>query len=269
MYSDIEGLLNSLNESGIDLLFIIDNSPLNSIEEEIRKHYSHFEYIHQSDNPGFGAAHNVGLKKAIALGSNYHFVINPDVLLESQTIGQMVDFMDSNPSIGMAMPQILNTDESIQFLPKLLPSPFSIIKRILNRRFKLFTSFIEKYELRNISPNIMYDTPVISGCFTLLRISSLKEVGLYDDRFFMYLEDWDLSRRMNAKYRTVYFPGASVIHGYESGSNKNFGLFKVHMRSYILYFRKWGWLFDEKRIAVNRKTLNQFKPNDTRITHSV
>ncbi|MDF2474921.1 MAG: wbbL 2 [Sphingobacterium sp.] len=258
-YSEIENLLIGLAGSDIDLLFIIDNSPSNAIERKIVDRHPHFEYIHQPNNPGFGAAHNIGFERAIAGGSKYHFVINPDVLLKDQTIKTMVLYMEDNPAIGMAMPKILNTDGSIQFLPKLLPSPFSIVKRMLNRRFNLFSSFVEQYELRRVSTDIIYDTAVVSGCFTLFRISSLKEVGLYDDRFFMYLEDWDLSRRMNEKYRTVYFPKVSIIHGYASGSNKNFRLFKVHLRSYKRYFKKWGWFFDKKREEVNRRTLQQFK----------
>lgn len=258
-YSEIKDLLQGLDTPDIEVLFIIDNSPSNSVEHEIRDHHSRIEYIHQPSNPGFGAAHNIGIRKAMAMGSKYHFVVNPDVLLLDNTISLMVGFMEDNPDVGMAMPQILNPDGTIQFLPKLLPNPLTFLKRILYRKFDVFLASVEKYELRNVSPQLVYDTPVLSGCFTLLRISTLEEVGLYDDRFFMYLEDWDLSRRMNMKYRTVYFSKTSVIHGYAAGSSKNFNLFKVHVRSIRTYFGKWGWFFDKERVAANRRTLQQFK----------
>jgi GT2 family glycosyltransferase len=179
--------------------------------------------------------------------------------LKDDVILKLVDFLKNNPKVGMVMPQILNTDGTIQYLPKLLPSPMSFYKRILYRKFKLFNSFAAKFELRDVPPDSIYDTPVISGCFTLFRISALQEIGLYDDRFFMYLEDWDISRRMNAKYRTVYYPEASIVHGYAAGSSKNYGLFKVHIRSIRAYFDKWGWFFDQERSRVNKKTLKQFK----------
>ncbi|WP_343563127.1 glycosyltransferase [Sphingobacterium sp.] len=258
-YSEIKELLKRMDGPDIDVLLIIDNSPLNSIEKEIRDFHPRFEYIHQPSNPGFGAAHNIGIKRAITMGSKYHFVVNPDVLLLDDTINAMVDFMETNPDVGMAMPQILNPDGTIQFLPKLLPDPLIFLKRILYRKFNIFLSSVEKYELRNVSPHLIYDTPVLSGCFTLLRTSTLDEVGLYDDRFFMYLEDWDLSRRMNRKYRTVYFSKTSIIHGYAAGSSKNFNLFKVHIRSIRTYFGKWGWFIDKERVAANRRTLQQFK----------
>ena len=52
---------------------------------------------------------------------------------------------------------------------------------------------------------------MISGCFTLFSVEKLKEIGLYDDHYFMYFEDWDISRRMHLKYKTVYFPEVSVV----------------------------------------------------------
>lgn len=258
-YAEIKSLLLDVDQSEINVLFIIDNSPIDTFKEEIRKNYPTIEYIHHPANPGFGAAHNIAIRKAIAMGSSYHFVVNPDILLREKTVESMVDFMEKNSDVGMAMPQVLNPDETIQYLPKLLPTPISFFKRILYRKFGFFSSFISKFELRFVSPSLVYDTPIISGCFTLFRVSALKEIGLYDDRFFMYLEDWDISRRMNAKYRTVYFPKASVVHGYAAGSSKSFRLFKVHLRSIRLYFGKWGWLFDKKRVNINRCTLDQFR----------
>ncbi|WP_411972727.1 glycosyltransferase [Sphingobacterium sp. Lzh-3] len=258
-YAEIESLLNGLNQSGINNLFIVDNSPFNTIEKEIIGNHPNIQYIHQAHNPGFGAAHNIAFKKAMSIGSQYHFVVNPDVLLKDNVVFSLVDFLKNNPEVGMVMPQILNTDGTIQYLPKFLPSPISFYKRILYRKFKLFSSFVAKYELRNVAPDLTYDTPVISGCFTLFRVSALQEIGLYDDRFFMYLEDWDISRRMNAKYRTVYYPKAAIVHGYAAGSSKSYGLFKVHVRSIRAYFGKWGWFFDSERARLNERTRKQFK----------
>jgi GT2 family glycosyltransferase len=89
-------------------------------------------------------------------------------------------------------------------------------------------------------------------------MSAVKEVGVYDDRFFMYFEDWDISRRMHLKYKTIYFPKVSIVHGYESGANKDQRLFKIFVKSAIHYFNKWGWFFDSERNKINKKTLQQF-----------
>jgi hypothetical protein len=82
---------------------------------------------------------------------------------------------------------------------------------------------------------------------------------MYDDAYFMYFEDWDLSRRIHSRYKTIYFPKVSVYHGYESGANKSSKLFKIFVNSAITYFNKWGWLFDSEREKINNDALSQFK----------
>ena len=89
-------------------------------------------------------------------------------------------------------------------------------------------------------------------------MEAIQEVGMYDDKFFMYFEDWDLSRRMHKKYKTIYFPQVSVYHGYKSGANKSGKLFKIFIKSAITYFNKWGWFFDSERNKVNNAALSQF-----------
>ena len=169
----------------------------------------------------------------------------------------MVDYMVNNVNVGMIMPQVLNYDDTVQYLPKLLPTPFGILIRKLNLPFRYFFKYINKYELRSTSNNIVYNIPIISGCFSLIRINAIKEVGFYDDKFFMYFEDWDLSRRINQKYKTLYYPLVSVYHGYDSGANKSFKLFKIYVKSAVYYFNKWGWFFDDNREQINKKTLSQ------------
>lgn len=238
-------------------LFLIDNSPT----DELKNIYldSRVEYLHNPSNPGFGAAHNIAIKKVINNGFNYHFVVNPDVYFNEDVITPMVSYMEKNPKLGMLMPQILNDDGTIQNLPKLLPSPFSVLMRKLKKPKKMYDKFINEYELRFVNKDLIYDAPVLSGCFTLLNLRAIKEVGMYDDSFFMYFEDWDLSRRMHQKYQTTYFPLVSVFHSYESGANKSLRLFKIFVKSARIYFNKWGWFFDADRKKINKRALDQFK----------
>ncbi|WP_330441901.1 glycosyltransferase family 2 protein [Flavobacterium sp. C4GT6] len=246
-----------INSEIISKLYLIDNSPtykLRNISNDPR-----IEYIHNPSNPGFGAAHNMAINKSINEGVDFHFVINPDVSFDSNVIQEMVNYMKLNEDVGMMMPQILNFDGTVQNLPKLLPTPFSILMRKLKRPKFIYDSFINRYELRNVPEDLIYEAPILSGCFTLFNLKALKKVGGYDDKFFMYFEDWDLSRRMNKSFKTVYFPKVFVYHGYESGANKHRLLFKIFIKSAIYYFNKWGWFFDKERELVNKKTLNQFK----------
>ena len=252
-----EAINSFLNTDLIVKLYLVDNSPTDELK--ILVTHSRIEYIHNPTNPGFGASHNVAVQKAILSGSKYHFIVNPDIYFEGDVITPMVGYMANDPTIGMMMPQILNKDGSIQNLPKLLPSPFSILKRKIKRPVVIYHKFINEYELREVPQDLIYNAPILSGCFTLLNLDAVKKVGMYDDAFFMYFEDWDLSRRMHQYYKTIYFPKVSVVHEYESGANKSSKLFKIFVNSAITYFNKWGWFFDSERKKINKEALSQFK----------
>jgi len=240
------------------VVYLIDNSPSDELQE-LTNLSSNIKYIHNPSNPGFGAAHNIAIEKAIKEDSKYHFIINPDIHFDEDVIASMVNYMYDNEGVGMMMPQVLNGDDTVQNLPKLLPKPSHILWRKLKKPKKAYDSFINNYELRFVPKDMVYNAPVLSGCFTLLNLEAIKEIGMYDDRYFMYFEDWDLSRRMHQKYKTIYFPKVSVYHGYESGANKNRKLFMIFIKSAFVYFNKWGWFFDKQRERINREALTQFK----------
>jgi hypothetical protein len=254
-FSKLNNLLNSILDSGkIGQLYLIDNCPVDSYLFKIND--DRIIYIKNSTNIGFGSAHNIALKLAIDNASTLHFIVNPDIHLKSNVIVDLINSMYTNEEIGLMMPNILNKDGSLQHLPKLLPSPFSLLVRKLNYIFPIFTKYIAKYELRNLPENKIVDIPIVSGCFSILRIDSIKEVGLFDERFFLYFEDWDLSRRISQRYRTVINTSVYVVHEYNSGANRNIKLFFIFLNSAIIYFRKWGFLFDSYRTKINKSTLN-------------
>lgn len=254
----VQDAIKSLfKKNGISTLFLVDNSPTSELS--ILATDSRIEYLHNPANPGFGASHNMAIDLALERGSMYHFIVNPDISFDEDTVIPMVDYMDKDSTIGMMMPRVLNEDGTIQNLPKLLPSPFSIIWRKIKMPSGAYQRFINTYELRYVPKDFIYNAPVLSGCFTLLNLDAIKKVGMYDDAFFMYFEDWDLSRRMHQYYKTLYFPAVSVIHKYESGANKSGKLFKIFVKSAITYFNKWGWFFDRQRDDFNKNALVQFK----------
>ncbi|MCQ9637249.1 glycosyltransferase [Chryseobacterium sp. WG23] len=257
--NDLSKLFDSFIKIKTDFrVIIIDNSKSDSLKIFF-KEFDFVDYIHNPLNPGFGASHNIAITKSINDNIKYHFIVNPDVYFEEDAVTKMVDFVKNHSDIGMMMPQILNLDGTVQNLPKLLPSPFSVLLRKLRKPNFIYEPFINKYELRQVDKNTIYEAPILSGCFTLLNIEAIEDVGMYDDVFFMYFEDWDLSRRVHTKFKTIYYPLTAVYHGYESGANKNKHLFKIFVKSCIYYFNKWGWFFDKERRKINDKTLKQFK----------
>src|SRR5260370_33552932 len=99
--------------------------------------------------------------------------------------------------------------------------------------------------------------PVLSGCFMLLRTEVFEKVGLFDERYFMYLEDVDFCRRIHRAFDVVYYPQVSVFHEYAKGSYRDWKLLQYHVRSAWAYFSKWGWFVDRERDSINAKALSQ------------
>ena len=241
-------------------LFLVDNSPsseLKSIVDDLR-----VEYIHNPSNPGFGAAHNIILKKSIELGVQYHLVFNPDVYFESGTLEKILKYMEENPNIGNLMPKVFYPDGTVQYLCKLLPTPYDWIGRRFNPFKKLVELRNEKYELRFTGYNKIQEVPYLSGCFMFLNINAIKEVGFFDENIFMYGEETDLCRRIIAKkFKTIFYPEASIVHEFEKGSHKSIWLTWIGIKSAIYYFNKWGWFFDYERDSINRTTLQKLTEN--------
>lgn len=238
------------------VLYLIDNSATNKFQNVINEKFNSDKivYIFNNKNIGFGAAHNIALRNEIDKAT-YHLILNPDVSFEETVLPTLVNFMETNKSVGSVMPKIIYPDGSIQYVAKLLPTPVDLI-------FKRFipASFIEKrmeqFQLKFTGYNKQMNVPYLSGCFMFLRMEALQSVGLFDERFFMYPEDIDLTRRIHQKYKTIFLPDVSVIHEHEQGSYKNFRLLKIHIINMIKYFNKWGWVFDKERRVVNKKVLN-------------
>ncbi|MEZ7944433.1 MAG: glycosyltransferase, partial [Flavobacteriaceae bacterium] len=129
----IQNSIDSLLRTNIIYkLFLVDNSLSDNLRF-LKNKDSRIIYIHNPSNPGFGAAHNIAIKKSIDVDSKYHFIVNPDIYFERDVITPMVNYMEQNNDVGMVMPQILNIDSTMQNLPKLLPSPLGLLLRKLKR----------------------------------------------------------------------------------------------------------------------------------------
>ena len=237
-------------------LFLVDNSPDPRLKDLISL-LPGAVYFHLPNNPGYGAAHNLAIEKGSAGGYLFHLVINADVYFNEDVVAPMIRYMLDNESVGQVMPKVLNPDGSIQRLCKLVPTPADLFLR----RFSP-TSIREKnnrnFELHHSEYKKLMFVPYLSGCFMLLRHSCLRDVGKFDERFFMYPEDIDLTRRIAERYQTMFFPDVSVYHSHGGASRKSFKMFAIHFVNLVRYFNKWGWFFDSRRDFLNKKTLAQF-----------
>ena len=235
-------------------IFLIDNSPTPTQEYENLP----VKYIFTSKNLGYGAAHNIAIRQTIKQNIPYHLVINPDISFEPQILEEIEKYLCDNLDIGQLMPKVFYPNKEIQYLCKLIPNPFDLIfRRFLPKKWVV--KRIERFELRSTGYNKIMNVPYLSGCFMFLRTKAIEDVGLFDERFFMYPEDIDLTRRIHVKYRTVFYPNVSIIHHHAQSSYLNLKMLSIHTVNMIKYFNKWGWIFDKERKYINNKILIQIR----------
>jgi len=250
---DVKPLIEILRKSEVvSTIFLVDNSPESHPEFETLGINYHFI----GKNIGYGAGHNLAIRQTIDQDIPYHLVLNPDISFDPRILGQIRCFMDNNTGIGHIMPKVYYPNREIQYLCKLIPTPFDLIlRRFLPHSWTKKRT--DKFELKASGYNKLIDVPYLSGCFMFLRTEALKEVGLFDERFFMYPEDIDLTRRIHQRYRTVYYPDVKIVHHHAQHSYIDYKMLMIHVINMIKYFNKWGWVFDRERRLVNREILKQ------------
>ncbi|WP_420897680.1 glycosyltransferase [Candidatus Methylopumilus universalis] len=220
----IESLLNS---KGLRLsIFIINNSKKVLPKEILGNKKIHVLNTHA--NIGFGSAHNIVILGS--LNSRFHLCLNPDVSFEPNLLKSMISSFNWE-RIGFLIPAIKFYNGKHHFSFRPFPGLFDFFKS------KFF-----KYSVKH-SPGF-YPVECVSGCFLLAQTRDFQKLGGFDERFFLYMEDVDISRRMH-KLKNNYFSSQfSIVHRFERGSSKSIKLFLIHLNSFLKYLIKWKFNYD-------------------------
>lgn len=235
----LAGIFSQDNSISSEVI-VVDNGSADGSAEMIRTEFAdRVVLIANPDNRGFGAAHNEAIKQS---AGRYVLLMNPDSHVVSQdALKRMVEYMDANEDIGILGPRIVNPDGTLQFSARRFPPMFAGVFRhtILGRLFPK-NRFVRGYLMSDESHDRIMDVDWVSGCAMLARKETLDEIGVFDERFFMYCEDVDLCKRAHQSgWRVVYYPEVEVSHRIGAASDKNpIAMIKQHHRSYLLYFLK-------------------------------
>lgn len=215
-------------------LYVVDNGSADGTPEYIEKNYPQVEVIKTNENLGFGAGHNVAIEK---IESEYHAVINPDIVMIENAIKEMADYMDENSDIGLLSPEIRFPDGRIQILGKRNPH----FKYLVASRMRGDEpgKLLKEYAMLDTDLSKPIDIENATGCFMMFRTSVLKKIGGFDKRYFMYFEDADITRMVRKVSRTVYYPDAKVSHVWARDSKRNTKLMIIHIQSMLKYYAKW------------------------------
>jgi len=261
--SVIRETLTSIEKSTLKLkqendceVIVVDNSSIDQTAAIISREFPWVTLI-PSENIGFGAGHNKAIRKILGK-SDYHLIMNPDVYFEADALENLLDFIKKDKNIGLVTPKLLYPDDQIQYTCRLLPTPFDLVVRRFIPGFlkPLFKNRLNNFEQRHRDYDKMMEAPNLSGCVMMIRSEVFKRVGLFDERFFVYLEDVDFTRRIHQQFKTVYYPKVRIYHRHGHGSYKKWKDLKYHVSSAIKYFCKWGWFFDRERKKINTKTIH-------------
>ena len=231
----VESIEKYTPESIKKQIYIVDNSEKPETElGKLNEVYPDVTYLATGKNLGFGGGHNYVLEQ---LDSKYHAIVTPDIILEEDAFSKLISFM-KDESIGMCVPRLVDEEgELLAVYRRELTIWDMFLRMFLKGAFKKRQAY---HTMQDADYTKAFDVPFAQGSFLLIRTELFQKLGGFDERFFLYMEDADLCKRVNQVSRLSYCPDTKVIHKWEKGSHKSKKLFKLHVQSMIAYFKKWG-----------------------------
>lgn len=230
-------------------VYIVDNSTERERREGARAFVSRWpangffqmNYVAQPGNRGFGAGHNSVIPR---LDSEYHLVLNPDVELSEDALRVGLSTLEEDRGIALVSPRVTGDDGRQEFLCKRYPSVFVLILRAFAPHFvrRIFHRRLERYAMRDVcSGDREAEILLASGCFMLVRTGALRAAGGFNDRYFLYFEDFDLSLRLGGQGRLMFNPAMRIVHHGGYAASKGIQHVKYFLRSGVTFFNQHGW----------------------------
>lgn len=226
-------------------VIVIDNASGDNTGEMIKKYFPSVKFIQSQKNLGYGGGVNLGIKAA---KGRYLMILNPDIVILTNEIGKMINYMDEHPQIGILGPKLINPDGSLQYSCYRFPTFFiPFYRRTILGKLPWLKKKVAHYLMMDWDHTQNREVDwTLGGCW-LLRKSAQEKIGLMDERFFMYFDDVDYCRRVwEAGYKVVYFAGTEIVHYHQRSSAETSLIFGItrrvvreHIKSWIKYFAKY------------------------------
>ncbi len=200
-----------------------------------------FRLFEGHGNVGYGRGHNLSILQA---KTDYHLVLNPDVTLSVESLAQGLQYMQQTQNVVALRPAVRDGDGKKQYVCKRFPSVLDFVLRGFAPSFvkSLFNSRLTRYEMRELSEKAAStNIPIISGCFMLFRTAVLRAVNGFDERYFLYFEDFDLSLRVHDEGAIAYLPDMQITHLGGNSARKGLGHIRMFVRSGIRFYNTHGW----------------------------
>jgi N-acetylglucosaminyl-diphospho-decaprenol L-rhamnosyltransferase len=221
-------------KSAIEII-VVDNASTDGSAERVRRGFPQVTLIANSQNMGFAAASNQGLRLA---RGRYLLLLNPDTVPRPGALAALVAFMDAHPEAGIAGPRLLYADGSLQSSGRPCPTLASELRDIL-ALYRLTGG--ERFWGHGRDNSRVQEADSISGACLLIRRETMEEIGLLDEGYFLYFEetDWCL-RAWQHGWKVYYVPQAEVVHHSMLSTKQRVEprLVEIYFHSRMHYFRK-------------------------------
>lgn len=223
-------------------VFIIQNCDTNGIVPLLAANLNGiaFDLRQGHGNIGFGRAHNLVLHET----GTFHLVLNPDIEMAEEALAHGLLFLEEHADCGLITPHACWPDGTRQFLCKRYPALFDLLLRGFAPVFlkNLFSGRLARYEMsEETGEDVVWDPPIVSGCFMLFRGETYRQLGGFDKRFFLYFEDFDLALRTGKITRIAYVPAVRIVHEGGHAARKGLTHIKLFAKSALLFYRLHGF----------------------------
>jgi GT2 family glycosyltransferase len=230
-------------------VWLVDNASSESYRASLQYELARFpelEFFHVHYSPhfhnrGFGHGHNTVLPLT---NSDLHLILNPDVELAEDALHAGLTAMQQHPDIALLSPRVVGGEGDQEFLCKSYPSVLVLLLRGFAPGFlrRWFRRQLSAYEMRELcSGDRPVEVAIASGCFMLIRTTALRAVAGFNEDFFLYFEDFDLSLRLAREGRLFFDPAIRIVHHGGYAASKGFLHVRYFIRSGIRFFNRHGW----------------------------
>lgn len=200
--------------------------------------------IKSEKNLGFGGGNNLGAKNA---HGKYILILNPDIFVNEDSVQKMVDYMEKHHDVGILGPKLVYPDGTVQdSCRRNMKFSDLIVKRTFLRRLPGFKKRVDKYTMEDFNHRDVKEVDLLVGACFLMPRKIYEQIGGFDERYFLFMEDFDLCREVKALgKKVVYFPEVEVTHNHKRLSGGNIftllqkKVFWIHLQSAAKYFWKW------------------------------
>lgn len=222
-------------------VIVVDNGSTDGSPEMVRREFSQVNLLACPDNRGFAGANNLGM--SIATG-RYILLLNSDTIVMDDAIRKTVAYANMHPDTAVVGCRILNPDRSLQRSCFMFPSILNLLL-FSTYLYQLFPTnrFFGREQMTWWRRNDAREVDVVTGCYMFVRKEAIDDVGLMDERFFMYYEETDWCFRFKAKgWKNRFTPSASIIHiGGASSAKLGAQRARIKNRSFVRYvFKHWS-----------------------------